>query len=168
VTGPVLSTRLVANFGFDVGPRPINRADRHLLTPDKYQTYQIAAPHQTHYRPATCEEVDCERYLNGWRVDVQALSEQQRHAIITSCYQFTQVDEVDDAGVQLIFWEFAAGQRCFQASNHQLPSGRPALFLVRQGDYRASKVIHQYRDPESWRDDFAEHQDKWATIAQRG
>lgn len=151
----------VEHYGVDVGPRPINRFDRLRLEPDRYRTFQIAAPRATHWRRASCEEVECERYATGWIVDIEALTEQQRQHVLASRYQFR---ETDWDGKRV--WHFAAGQPCFEG--HQVPVGRPALYLVRNGDWRASEIVHEHRTPEAWRDDCAEHQDRWATIAGRG
>lgn len=144
--------------------RPINRGTRDLLPPTAYTTYQIAAPRATHHRRATCEEYGCERWRNGWRVRVQALNEAQRHEIIKSRYRFRQ----SDVDADHTYWDFEPGQPCFQASTHTVPVGRPALFVVRHGDHRYSTVERQHVTPEAWRDDFAEHQDRLATIARRG
>lgn len=140
-------------YGFDVGARPLNHVVPRV-GPERFRTFQIAAPHATHYRPATCAEVECDRYLNGWRVNIQACTEAQRQAVLASRYSFREVDEGPDHR----YWEFEPGQPCFQADDHRVPTGRPALYLVRDGDWRASTVRHRHRNPEAWRDDLAEHQ----------
>ena len=38
-----------------------------LLPSGSMKTYQMAQPLKTHWRPASCEEVDCPNYLSGWR-----------------------------------------------------------------------------------------------------
>ena len=35
-----------------------------------YKTWEVIYPHASHYRPATCAEVDCSHYLNGWQTVV--------------------------------------------------------------------------------------------------
>jgi hypothetical protein len=48
------------------------RAGRPLNTvpmqghPMMYQSYQVLAPHETHWRPATCVEAECAAYTYGW------------------------------------------------------------------------------------------------------
>jgi hypothetical protein len=144
--------------------RPLNRFDRHLLPSAAYTTYQIAAPRATHYRPATCEEYGCLKWRNGWRVHVQALTAEQLHAVTTSGYRYQPV-EVDP---EHTYFDFEAGQPCFHAGDHQVPVGKPALFVVRHGDHRRSTVERVHTRPEDWRDQFAEHTDRWATAVQRG
>lgn len=143
--------------------RPLNRFDRYKLPPTAYKTYQIAAPRQTHYRAASCEEFGCLPYHHGWRVHLQELTPEQRHAVLNSGYRFTTVEQ--DA--EHTFLDFEPGQPCFKASNHVVPIGKPALFLVRLGDHRQYTSTQQLGTPEAFRDDMAEHQAKWAQIAER-
>lgn len=146
-----------ANFGFPAG-RPVNRFERNQLAPDRYRTFQAAVPREN-WRTASCAEVECERYEQGWLVEIDALTDVQRQAVLGSKYRFA---EEDHDGTRV--WHFEAGQPCFYG--HKVPVA--ALFLVRNGDHRASEVIHQHKTPEAWRDDCAEHQDRWATIVGRG
>ena len=43
------------------------------------KTYQIYSPISTHYRPATCAEVQCAAYEHGWRTRVEGLDPQLLH-----------------------------------------------------------------------------------------
>jgi hypothetical protein len=130
-----------------------------------YRTFQIASPIETHWRPATCEESDCEQYANGWRVRVEGLSPEDLHAIRTSGRQFRQVD-VAEGETWLVF---EPGQRCFKAATHKVPLGRPELYVVRDGDWRGNptRQSFQHSSAESWVDQFATHQDKLAEAIER-
>src|SRR5260221_21387 len=55
-----------------------------LLPAHGMTTYQVAQPVQTHWRPATCAEVECPNWLNGWRVRVEGLDPAMLHAAMSS------------------------------------------------------------------------------------
>lgn len=131
-----------------------------------YQTFQIASPLETHWRPATCAEVDCAQYLNGWRVRVEGLSEADVYAIAGSGRRYDRHD-VAEGETWLVF---SPGQACFRASEHKLPLGRPELFVVRGGDWRGNPIgdVRKHTRPEDWVDEFANHQDRVARAAQEG
>jgi hypothetical protein len=154
-----------AHFGF------AGQVDPHLTDlrptdtrPDQYRTFQIAAPRASHYRAASCEEYGCLDWRNGFEVHVQQLNDVQR-TVIRKRYRFT----VEDRGLDQTWWRIAAGQPCFRASDHAVPVGRPALFVVRRGDHRWSEVTRVHQRPEDWRDDAAEHTNRIVeAISQRG
>lgn len=131
-----------------------------------YQTFQISSPLETHWRPATCAEVDCPQYLNGWRVRVEGLSEADVYAIANSGRKYTRRD-IAEGETWLIF---EAGQSCFAASQHRLPLGRPELFVVRDGDWRGNPTGHvrRHKRAEDWVDQFANNQDRIAEAIERG
>jgi len=131
-----------------------------------YQTFQISAPLETHWRSASCAEVDCPQYLNGWRVRLEGLSEEDRWAIHRSGRKFERHEIA--AGETWLMFE--AGQSCFAASEHKLPLGRPELFVVRGGDWRGNptKEFRQHTSADSWVDEFATNQDKIAEVIERG
>jgi hypothetical protein len=131
-----------------------------------YQTFQVASPIETHWRPATCQEYGCEQYASGWRVRVEGLAPADLHAIRTSGRQFRQVD-VAEGETWLVF---EPGQACFKAPTHRVPLGRPELFIVRGGDHRGNPTGYSYQHSgaEPWLDQFATHQDKLAEVIERG
>lgn len=142
-----------------------------MLGPELYRTFGIAAPQATHWRPATCAEVDCANWANGFRVTcdlrTQLGVDQARYIRDKAGRHFTHAF-TDDSRV--ITFTFPAGQQCFIA--HRLPLGRPALFVARNGDWRGSgrRPLERrvFDRPDQWVDTFAEHQDKLATAARRG
>lgn len=159
-----------------------------------FQTFQIASPRQTHTRPATCAEVDCDAHRYGWRTTVPADSPQAAYiraecspvdaplspAAAAGRRRYREVTDVHEtvAGAGLpagqvlgvIVFEFPAGQTCF--AEHRVKLDRPELYVVRDGDWRTSgdpTARHrQHTKPEHWVDEFATHQDNVATARQKG
>lgn len=146
--------------------RPINRIQPQMPAA-AYKTYSIAAPLSTHYRPATCQEVDCPRYLNGWRVHVEQVGPELTHTAKNSGRRYQEL-RVAEGQTYLVF---EAGQPCFQASEHRMRIDRPELYIVRDGDWRGNPrgtQARQHARPEHWVEDFAEHQQGLADTAQKG
>lgn len=113
--------------------RPLNRIMPQLPV-TAMVTHAIVAPLATHWRPATCEEVDCAHYLNGWGLrtagvpaaDVALAKQSGRKFVVTP----------DEHGFDVLTFE--AGQPCFRASQHRIRIEREELFVKRPGDWRAN------------------------------
>lgn len=134
-----------------------------------YRTFQVAMPKGPEFeRPATCEEVECEHYLNGWQTIVPADNAELLAALRTSGRSFT---EVDPNAVMRVF-TFAPGQPCFRASQHRklVRPDTPQLFVVRGGDWRGNPTgerrIHQR--PEDWAEHLGEHTQQLADRIEKG
>lgn len=136
-------------------------------------TYQIVAPPATHWRPATCEEIECEHYQNGWRVRVEGLSERDIYAIRQSGRHFTEMRVTEGE----TWFVFPSGQPCFRqftggmkfdANRHHRIQIRPEVYLARDGKGSRSPVRYRFDRPEQWRDDFAENQERLADRIKRG
>lgn len=155
--------------------RPVNRIEPKMPA-SAYKTYSIAAPVATHWRKASCAEVDCPRYLNGWRVHVEQLTPELLHTAKTARhpvngrwvpYRYTEV-RVTEGQTYLVF---EAGQPCFAAAEHRKRVERPELYVVRDGDWRGNPrgtEARRHERPEHWVEDFAEHQDRLATAHGEG
>lgn len=146
--------------------RPLTRVTPRL-PPQSVKTYQVTAPVSTHWRPATCAEVDCAAWRHGWRTVVDErtdLGERQAAYIRSTCVpdalaaspagrgrrryvEHRDAHQVQDgtgppAGVVagLTVFEFPAGQVCFASGNeaHRVPLERQPLYLVRGGDWRGN------------------------------
>jgi hypothetical protein len=135
--------------------------------PADYKTYAIASPIETHTRAATCQEVECLAYQNGWitEIDVSTTLGQNQAAYIQHRSGRSYSVEQNGSQVKLTF---PAGQECFHP--HRVALDRPAIFVVRDGDWRGnprgtSPVI---RTPDDWVDDFANHQISVANQIERG
>lgn len=134
---------------------------------ESYKSYEIRVPLSTHFRPATCEEIDCPHYLAGWKVRVEGLPPEMVHAARTSGRRFTELPVVEGE----TWLVFEAGQRCFQATEHRIRVGRPELFVVRDGDFRGNPrktKARLHQRPEHWQEDFAEHQQGLADAIKEG
>lgn len=133
--------------------------------PGDYQTHQVLAPRATHWRRATCEEIDCGEYRNGWRLRLEGLTPQLLATIDASGRRYTRL-QIAPGETYLVF---EAGQPCFKASQHQVPLERPGIYQVRQGDWRMPNVgVRTFATPEDWRDHFGEHLDRLADQRNRG
>ncbi len=127
------------------------------LPVEAMKTYAAIVPMSTHLRPATCEEVDCLHYLEGWKTVINEsteLGQAQAHYIRKeSGRRFTEHRE----GAAVVF-EFEPGQQCF--AQHQQPLERDPVFLVKGGDWRGNPTgqVRYHQRAEDWVEDFAEHQ----------
>ncbi len=129
------------------------------LSPQHTKTYQIVAPLATHFRPASCREIECRGYMNGWKTTV--LPGTPEHAQVLALrgrYAFTGPVRNED-GTDT--FTFPAGQECFRRSQHRVPLEREPLYVVRTD----GAVRRRERD---WVDDFATHQQALADHQRRG
>ncbi len=132
-----------------------------------YKTYAIDAPRSTHTRPASCAEVECQAWANGWRTVVPSNSPQAVYIRGKSERRFIEVRQ--DAGMVEFF--FSPGQSCFRAGEHRISLERPPLFSVRGGDFRGNPLqlpTRRFARAEDWRDDFGEHQERIVDAHRKG
>lgn len=145
------------------GP-PLNRSWSPAASPGAYQTWTIASPVATHWRPATCDEIECTAWANGWSTILPAGSDQEtllRHACTGQVDGHRRHFTEQRTGDGLIEFRFAAGQPCFRASEHRTPLERPELYVRRDGDWRAHLGNqHIYDRPDQWVDDHATRLDR--------
>jgi hypothetical protein len=148
------------------------------------QTYQVTAPVATHYRPATCVEVDCDAHRYGWvtKVDESTADGQFLAGILRGACRPVSAPAVngtrryiesrDESGMTL--FEFPAGQLCFrmEASSeapHIVPLDRPENYLVRGGDWRQHLGVSRVHvSADEWVEDFAENQNRVIQRIERG
>jgi hypothetical protein len=134
-------------------------------TPYAYETFQVKAPIKTHWRRATCEEIDCEQWREGWAVRLEMLEPEDLHAMRNSGRAFKQYDVADGE----TWWVFEPGQPCFAAAAHITRLEREELFVLRDGDWRANPTgVRHELSPTSWVDSFGENQESLAEEARRG
>jgi hypothetical protein len=133
-----------------------------------YRTFEITSPLATHWRRATCEEVDCANYLHGWRSVIDEsteLGQGQAHYIRHDTSRRHTEERRPDG---LTEFTFEAGQTCFQAAAHKVQV-RPELYLSRGGDWRGSTTAPlRHSGPDPWLDEFQTNQDRLATLQARG
>lgn len=134
------------------------------MEPHAYKTYQIVAPASTHWREATCAEVECEAYAWGWDTVVDASTDlgARQAKYITGKSGRAYYESRDGS---MVTYTFTPGQTCF--ATHRLPLEREPIYLVRGGDVRRYTSRTQ-RNGDDWLEDFAEHQDMLHTEIERG
>lgn len=138
-----------------------------LMAPQAYRTYAVVSPLPTHWRKATCAEVDCPHYLKGWGVRVENCTPDLLHTARTSGRRFREVHVSEGEN----WLAFEAGQPCFQAARHVKQIDRPPLFLVRGGDHRTTatgSTTGQQLSADNWVDNFREHQQRIADEIEKG
>jgi hypothetical protein len=138
-----------------------------VLDPYQYSTYRVLSPQRTHYRDATCPEVDCPNYLHGWATTIDTTTDrgQSQAYYIRHESGRRSVEECTAPGV--VRFVFEPGQMCFGA--HYAPVGRPPLYLVQRGDWRVpleTERVHKHA--EDWADDCQNQTDLLITRLQRG
>lgn len=134
------------SFGQRIAPR---------MGPGAYRTFEVRSPLSTHFRDASCAEVECQHHLSGWTSTIDLATEQGRtwgKAIKASGRRFTYTQVRN-----LVTCHFSAGQQCFQAP-HKVRVGRPELYVVRDGDWRGnpSGRIRQHKQPDLFVEEFEE------------
>ncbi|WP_433893035.1 hypothetical protein [Streptomyces sp. CA-111067] len=135
-----------------------------------YQTFEVRAPLATHFRAASCAEVDCAAHLRGWSSVIDERTELgQRQAYYIRRESGRRCTETrDDAG--LTHFAFEAGQSCFAADKHRVRrQDVPELYFVRQGHWLGARTpSRKHATGADWTDEFATHQDRLSTLINRG
>lgn len=133
------------------------------------KTYELSAPVSTHWRPASCEEVGCEPWRDGWKTIIDENTDLgKRQAEYLRKHAGREMTEVY-VGQGVTSFLFPAGQRCFKSSEHRVQV-RPALYVVRDGDWRGNPTGRRFTHtrPDHWVEDFAEHQRRLADAQDQG
>lgn len=149
------------------GWRPISRVNPKAPA-QYYKTYAIQSPIATHYRAATCHEVDCPNYLKGWSspLDISTVkgADAANWIRMHSKRSFTYAQQG-----YIVTFHFPPGQNCF--TPHKVSLQRPELFVVQGGDWRGNPMSiaeYKHKTAENWVEDCALHQDKLAEAVKRG
>ena len=157
-----MSSTVWSNDGQRIVPR---------LGPETFKTYQVVAPLSTHWRRATCEEVQCPHFLHGWSSTIDENTElgmsQAYYIRKESGRSFTE----QQLGPRVTRFDFTAGQPCFARDSHKIRLEREELFYVKGGDWRGNPLQtrpRQHTRPEFWLEDFAEHQARIADAIEEG
>ncbi len=137
------------------------------------QTYSIQAPPATHWKAAGCQESNCANWRNGWRVHIERVAARANGELLLRDIKASgKRFRIVDLGPGQTFWEFEAGQSCFDGDllRHRVRVGRPELFVVRGGDWRGNPRGDQrvHTDIADWVDDMQEHRDKLMTRLAQG
>lgn len=89
------------------------------------QNFAIAQPLATHFRQATCKEIECAAYVEGWQTIVPDASPQANY--IRNRSERTYTERYGDNG--MVEFTFPPGQMCFNSWAHRVPNGRPEIFI---------------------------------------
>jgi hypothetical protein len=132
-----------------------------------FKSYSMRYPLRTHWRKASCAEVECDQYRLGWDSVCDISTELGRrqydymHSDRTRSFTETRV------GPTLVKFPYGPGNKPFAGPQHEhrVKIGRPPLMLVTGGDWRGNPrgtepLVH--KNAENWADDFATHQDRLA------
>ena len=151
-----------------------------ILPSQAMKTYSVSTPLATHWRLATCEEIDCPNYLNGWAVAItpDQLGQQFDHDIKASGKRFERLTVAEAearfpgmsfAGAAFVY-VFAPGQPCFYqgTARHQAQVDRPEIFSIRGGDHRATTSERRIMRAQDWKEDFIENQERLKRAQERG
>jgi hypothetical protein len=139
-----------------------------MLPAAAMKTFEIAAPLASHWRPASCAEVECQHYIHGWMTTVLPGSDDET-LIRQSGRAFLPHSETMPDG--FVRYTFPPGQPCFRAATHRAPLEREPLFTLRGGDWRGNPrglAAQTYDRAYQWVDDFATHQQRLADRLNRG
>lgn len=142
-----------------------------LMPAHAYKTYAIVAPRSTHFVPASCAEVDCPHFLNGWQSVIDETTELGQRQAYYIRKQSGRAHREERRPDGLTVFTFEAGQPCFDAGKHTRRLDRPELYIVRDGDHRGNPrgtEARQHARPQDWVEDFAEHQQALADEHQKG
>lgn len=136
----------------------------HMPT-QNYMTFQTTSPVETHYRKASCAEIDCPAYVNGWSYKKEDLTAQDLYIATHSGRNWREVH----IGPGENYIVFDSGQSCFAAGTHVISLERPAFYFVGRGDWRSyvTTSAQQMRGVD-WVDRFANHQAKLIEAIERG
>ena len=116
--------------------------------------YQATFPLESHWRQASCKEVDCPNYVMGWVTRVQigsSLNDYIKQSSKARKYKIVREGE-------LSAYYFEAGQECFkgQAGQHRIKLERGA-WLTRNASSRTPLFLEQNAmDVNQWIDEFNE------------
>lgn len=124
-----------------------------------YKTFTIFAPFSTHWRKATCEEVECQAWLRGWQTSVDETTElgkaQAAYIRAKAGRRYSEAREGE-----LTVFMFMPEQTCFRSDEHKVRLDREPRFLVWGGDHRGKtgRDNRQHSSFDAWANDFGEHQ----------
>lgn len=137
----------------------------HVMT-----SYELHQPFETHYRIASCQEVDCADFHNGWQLGYDLSEEVKVEAANTLAIiarKRGMIFSYQTLGTVVTF-TFQAGQECFKT--HRISLERDPFAIKRSGDWRGNPRGESYTHTnlDNWVEDFQLHQDKLATRLEQG
>lgn len=127
-------------------------------SPYQFKTHAVRSPLATHFRRATCAEVACKAYREGWTFHKEALSPEILY-IATHSGRRYQTVQIAPGQTMLVF---EAGQTCFDFQSHVVSLDRPEFYFVGRGDSSVfqPRKARQHANVTDFMDDFATHLDR--------
>lgn len=141
---------------------------RQRLGAEAYQTFEIVKPKDTHTVEASCEEVECQAYANGWKLMVDLgtdLGQKQAYYIKYHSGRSYTYDQRDG----LVTFVFRSGQKCFQ--EHRRDLERDPVFRVKGGKDGRNPLklpTRVHKKAEYWVEEFALNQQTIADAVEKG
>lgn len=148
-------------------PSPSGMRIAPRMAPTAYRSFEVHAPASTHYRNASCREVECQHHLAGWVSRVDVATEQGKRQAAAIKRSGRRYDARQEGTV--VSFHFGPGQSCFQAP-HKVPVGRPEIYVVRDGDWRGNPTGNRVRvgRPMEFVERMAENLDNLNDAIKRG
>lgn len=145
------------------GDRPLVRWDP-KMGPQHYRTFGGEAPLTTHFRRATCKEVNCAAYENGWSFNKKVLTPGDYYKVTHAGKRYREVT-IAPGETYLVF---EAGQFCFD--RHRMRIQRPDIFYTGRGDWRIFNRSHAKVIPtaEEFTERFGSHVELVKEVIKRG
>src|SRR5215471_12116036 len=109
-----------------------------LMAPQYYKSYSIRSPLATHWRPATCEEYECDEYLFGFELIIDLSTElgQRQYHYVT--HDTSRRCTEERLSLTMTRFTYLPGNQCFKFGDHRVPVGRPSLYVCTGGDWRGN------------------------------
>ena len=122
-----------------------------MLRPTNSNRFETTWPMSTHWRDATCQEVNCPHYLNGWITRVAPGSQQDLYIRADKERRYKL-----ERGEEFNFYTFEAGQRCFRSGQHRIKLDRGPWLTKNQTGREAGRVELNAMEYNRWTDEFNE------------
>jgi hypothetical protein len=120
------------------------------MIPPTNTHYQITWTQDAHFINASCKEVDCPHFLNGWITRVVIGSPQEYYIKQDKSRKAIGI-KVDDATVE---YHYSKGQKCFRT--HRVKLEKAPFFTVNQAGRETGRLIRNNIDFDEWTDRFNE------------
>lgn len=140
--------------------------------PEHFKTYKAVSPLKSHWRRATCEEIDCPAMKAGFVTTIDFSTELGQRQL----YYLTKEDKdrhpiIQRTGKYQVKLVYRPGTPCMERASHRVPLEREPYFLVCGGDWRGNPRRVQtvkHSNGMDWADDFGNHQIKIKELQKRG
>jgi len=143
------------------------------LGPEYYKSYSLRQPRNTHFRPATCEEFECDEFMFGFVLTMDLSTDLGQRQLDYVKRDKSRRCHLQRLSLNIMKAVYGPGNDCFEPkrSTHKILVGRPPVLLVAEGDWRGNPrrtPTRVHRRVEDWVDDFANHQQALADAVQKG